>query len=125
MSVKELFVKRVPLFAEDDIVHNEVGRILKKVIEDLKLGEFEWDIYSLKNSRCVIGTTPEDRTVDTTGLLTFKEEGAAFVMCRQKVEVSYCINENGRRVIKKRTLKFRVNRVDGFEVHKLRVLTGK
>ena len=52
MSIKELFVKRVPLFDKDDVVHNHVGLVLSKTIQRLGLGKFFWDIYPVEKSRC-------------------------------------------------------------------------
>ena len=51
MSIKELFVKRVPLFDRDDVVHNHVGLELSKIIHRLNLGKFHWNIYPLEKSR--------------------------------------------------------------------------
>ena len=50
MSVTELFVRRIPLYANDDIVHNNVGSVLKQTIERLGLGCFHWEIYPLAKS---------------------------------------------------------------------------
>jgi hypothetical protein len=113
MSIKELFVKRVSLFDRDDVFHNHVGLALSKIIQRLNLGKFYWNIYSLEKSRCIIGTQPNDGDVDTTGLLVFEEEGSALVMARQLVEIIYSTVKNGKTFHHVRTLKFRVNRING------------
>jgi hypothetical protein len=53
MSIRELFVKTVPLFDTNDVVHNHVGLVLRSVIQRLNLGEFVWDIYQIKKKQDV------------------------------------------------------------------------
>jgi|694.fasta_scaffold41344_3 hypothetical protein len=125
MSIKELFVKRVPLFDRDDVVHNHVGLELSKIIQRLNLGKFYWNIYPLEKSRCIIGTQPNDGNVDTTGLLVFEEEGSALVMARQLVEINYSTVKDGKTFHHVRTLKFRVNRINGRLVTQIKPLEGK
>ena len=48
----------------------------------------------LEKSRCIIGTQPNDRDFDTTGLLVFEEEGSALVMARQLVKINYSTVKN-------------------------------
>ena len=72
--------------------------VLKSVIQRLNLGEFVWDIYPIEKARCLIGVKEVDRDKDTTGLLTFQNEGSALMMERQEVEVNYKIKINERMV---------------------------
>ena len=60
MSVNELFVKRVPVFADEDVVNNHFGLVLKEVIQRLGLGRFHWSLFPQKKSRCLISTQPGD-----------------------------------------------------------------
>ena len=89
MSVNELFVKRVPVFADEDVVNNHFGLVLKEVIQRLGLGRFHWSLFPQKKSRCLISTQPGDVDTDTIGLLAFEEEEVAFIMARQTVKVKF------------------------------------
>jgi hypothetical protein len=97
MSIKELFVKRIPLLYTNDAVHNHVGLVLKSVIQRLNLGELIWDIYPIEKARCLIGVKEGDRDVDTTGLLKFMNKASA-LMARHLLEVNYKVKINGRMV---------------------------
>ena len=66
-----------------------------------------------------------DRDKDTTGLLTFQNEGSALMMERQEVEVNYKIKINERMVDRIWTLKFIVNRINDRLVYNCLPLQGK
>ena len=103
-TVTELFVKRVPLYDTLDMFHNDIGNEFIKIVRRHNLGQMNWSLAGGGNSNPV---------KDTVGRLSFDKQGSFEIMARQEVPIPFYIYRNNLRHNYTRTLRFRVNCVDG------------
>ena len=108
-SVTELFVKRVPLYDTLDMVHNDLGNEFMKIVRRHNLGKMNWRLAPFG----LAGGGKGYPVNDTVGSMSFDKQGSCEIMARQDIQIPFHIYNNNNYCNYTRTLKFRVNCVDG------------